>query len=283
MIEQAAEAGDAQSAYIAASINSSFFWRERDWERALDFLVLAAESGHEAAQVSLQIIASDPLSVPQENTDWQKARSAIDLKPWLEPVSSQTISDRPSIKIIENFVSVEVCDWLQAQSRGSLSRATIYDKATGGNTEDERRTNTHCDLGIDKCGVLTFLIRARIAAVTAKTDQAMEIPKILHYFPGETFARHYDYLNPSEPAYANEIAQRGQRTETFLIYLNDDYEGGETHFYEIGLSHKGKKGDAILFRNVDEQGRPDEMTMHAGLPPKTGEKWIFSQWIRGTV
>jgi hypothetical protein len=39
-------------------------------------------------------------------------------------------------------------------------------------------------------------------------------------------------------------------------------------------------GDAIYWANVDDSGRPDRLTRHAGLPPTSGEKWIFSQWLR---
>ncbi len=108
----------------------------------------------------------------------------------------------------------------------------------------------------------------------------METPKVLHYAPGETFAEHFDYLNPAEPAYATQLAVRGQRTETFLIYLNDGFSGGETYFRRIGLSHIGAKGDALLFANLDAAGVPDPDTIHTGLPPTSGEKWLFSQWIR---
>ena len=27
-------------------------------------------------------------------------------------------------------------------------------------------------------------------------------------------------------------------------------------------------------------GKPDPMTLHAGMAPTSGEKWLFSQWIR---
>jgi len=124
------------------------------------------------------------------------------------------------------------------------------------------------------------VLRARSAAATGRPDRAMEVPKVLHYAPGETFADHYDWLDPDEPAYLLELAQRGQRAETFLIYLNEGFEGGETHFPEIGYTYRGGKGDAILFSNVDGDGRPDPATRHAGLPPTAGEKWLFSQWIR---
>jgi prolyl 4-hydroxylase len=280
LIEQAAQAGDAEGAYLAATIASSSFWRARDWDVAFDYLRLAAVLGYEPAQSSLRILAGGPTGTVIVGDDWDDMCRRIDLPAWLAAPEIRKIRDAPLVHVIEKVVPPAVCDWLIARAQGHLSRATIYDKQTGEATEDGRRTNSSCDLNIQTCGVLTFVIRGRISAITEKQDLAMEIPKILHYLPGETFAEHYDYLNPAEPAYANELAARGQRAETFLIYLNDDYSGGETHFTKIGLSHVGAKGDALLFRNVDAAGEPDEDTKHTGLPTSSGEKWVFSQWIR---
>lgn len=280
LILEAAKAGDAQGAFLAATLASSTLWRNRSWDVALDYLTLAARQGHEASQHSLRILAGGPSGNTVEGEDWAEMRAEIDLAAWLTAPARQRIHDAPRIHIIEKFAPPAACDWLIAQSRDCLSRATIYDRTTGGTTEDDRRTNSQCDLDIENCGVLTFVLRGRIAAVTGRPDRAMEIPKILHYAPGETFAAHFDYLDPSEPAYASELARRGQRTDTFLIYLNEDFTGGETHFPRVGLSHVGAKGDALLFANIDPAGLPDRETMHAGLPPASGEKWIFSQWIR---
>ena len=58
------------------------------------------------------------------------------------------------------------------------------------------------------------------------------------------------------------------------------YEGGETDFPRISFRFKGKRGDALLFSNTDPAGAPDYDTVHAGLPPTSGEKWLLSQWIR---
>lgn len=76
------------------------------------------------------------------------------------------------------------------------------------------------------------------------------------------------------------MAGHGQRILTFLLYLNDDFEGGETEFPLAGIRHKGKKGDALFFWNVHPDGRLDRQTLHAGLPPGIGEKWLLSQWVR---
>lgn len=282
LIEQAAEAGDPEAAWLAATIAASGFWRARNWDIAFDRLQHAAELGSAAARSSLGILAAGPHGSPSEKgfDDRAALRGAIDLDAWFSPPAGATVREVPRIRTIEGFVSPAVCDWLVERTRQRLSRATIYDSTTGGTTEDARRTNSQCDLDIEISGVLTFVLRARIAAATGRPDRAMEVPKVLHYAPGETFADHYDWLDPDEPAYLLELAQRGQRAQTFLIYLNADFEGGETHFPEIGYSYRGGKGDAILFSNVDADGRPDPATRHAGLPPTAGEKWLFSQWIR---
>jgi hypothetical protein len=67
---------------------------------------------------------------------------------------------------------------------------------------------------------------------------------------------------------------------TFLVYLNEGFEGGETDFPAAPYRFKGSTGDAVLFVNVDVRGQPDFKTKHAGLPPTSGEKWLLSQWVR---
>ena len=70
---------------------------------------------------------------------------------------------------------------------------------------------------------------------------------------------------------------------TALIYLNDEFEGGETSFPQLGIEHRAKAGDALVFSNVDPRGRPEPRTEHAGRPPTKGTKWVFSQWVRDRI
>ena len=67
---------------------------------------------------------------------------------------------------------------------------------------------------------------------------------------------------------------------TSRVYLNEDYERGETAFPEAQYSFKGRTGDMLQFVNVTETGEGDRRTLHAGKPPTRGEKWLLSQWIR---
>jgi prolyl 4-hydroxylase len=67
---------------------------------------------------------------------------------------------------------------------------------------------------------------------------------------------------------------------TFLIYLNDDYLGGETEFPRVGVSHKGRRGEGLFFVNALDDGAADLRTLHAGRSPASGAKWIVSQFMR---
>ena len=126
-------------------------------------------------------------------------------------------------------------------------------------------------------------MRARIGAATDLPPSVMELTKVLHYSVGQEFAPHFDFIDPATPGMAGEVQARGRRLVTFLIYLNDDSDGGETEFPAIGLRHRGRRGDALMFANVDLAGIPDRKTLHTGLAPTRGEKWLLSQWIRDRV
>jgi hypothetical protein len=101
-----------------------------------------------------------------------------------------------------------------------------------------------------------------------------------HYDVGEQIGDHFDFVDPKVPNYADEIAKRGERVVTFLVYLNDDFGGGETDFPALGMHHKGASGEGLFFVNALASGGPDTRMRHAGRPPSSGEKWIVSQFIR---
>ena len=96
---------------------------------------------------------------------------------------------------------------------------------------------------------------------------------------------HYDACNPEAPDYKACIENQshfGGRKYTFLIYLNDIFEGGETDFPKVNVKVKPRKGAAVLFDNLEPNSRNiRDDALHAGLPP-TGdeEKWIINVWIR---
>lgn len=70
----------------------------------------------------------------------------------------------------------------------------------------------------------------------------------------------------------------GDRRATFLIYLNDDFKGGETNFPSIGLTIQPKRGKAILFWNTDKDENIYEESKHQGMSVLEGQKYICTKW-----
>ncbi len=142
---------------------------------------------------------------------------------------------------------------------------------------DDARTNSAGTFKLSDLSLPLILIRYRIANTLAVAQGHFERTSIFRYEVGQTFADHADYISTD---FSAEIRQRGQRPFTFLVYLNDAFEGGETNFLAIGKKLRGNVGDALFWRNVDEGGAPDLLTQHAGDPPTSGQKWLLSQFIR---
>lgn len=124
-------------------------------------------------------------------------------------------------------------------------------------------------LGIFDENLVVNAINRRIAVLTDTLIQQGEPLQILRYQPGGEYRMHMDAI----------VGADNQRIVTVLIYLNSDYDGGETHF-TTGLSFKGRKGDALMFRNILKDQSPDPNSRHAGLCVRRGEKFLATRWIR---
>lgn len=87
--------------------------------------------------------------------------------------------------------------------------------------------------------------------------------RMKRYRPGadEKFQLHFDSIN--------EVADRYL---VFLWYLNDVAEGGETEFPDLHLTVAARTGRLLMFP-------PYWMYQHAGLPPRSGDKYILSTYM----
>jgi len=262
LTEQAAEAANAQAIAMLATLEAVGAGRARDWPRALAHLARAAERGSDHARAQLDLLGGR------------------DLAQLLAAPSRSPLSERPMLSLFEGFASPAECRWVIDRMAARLAPAMIWDPETGLGKVDPQRSGSAVELRLSEMDVVIALLRARITSATRLPEHIFEVPQVMHYAVGQEFVPHHDFLDPRQPGPAADIARRGQRMGTFLINLNDDFEGGETAFPEAGIAHRGKTGDALFFANVTPDGRPDPLTLHAGQPPTKGEKWIFSQWIR---
>ncbi len=273
-LRDAAARGSGEAATLLSVCAAWGVGQPRNVEAALDHLLRAAGLGWEPARRELQLLARDSAADPEA------LRRKVDLNAWRAPPAVRVAFDKPRIIVMERFATVEECQWLIARADGGgLQRAKVYRSSSTAQVA-ETRTNREMAFTILNADVVLSLIRDRIAAVTRAPVTHFEIAKLLHYSPGEQFALHADFIEAKTPELARELAQRGQRVATFLIYLNEGYEGGATQFPRLSWQYRGGRGDALLLSNVDAAGAPDYDTVHAGMPPTAGEKWVLSQWIR---
>jgi prolyl 4-hydroxylase len=273
-LREAATRGSGEAAALLAVCAAWGVGQARNVEAALDHLVRAAQLGWDSARRELEVLAGGPAGDPAT------LRHRIEPASWRTAPAVRVAFEKPRIVIIERFASEEECRWLVGRAdSGGLQRAKVY---RGSSTAQvaETRTNREMSFTIFNADVVLSLIRDRIAAVSGAPVTHFEIAKLLHYSPGEQFALHADFIEAKTPELARELAQRGQRAATFLIYLNDGYEGGATQFPRLSWQYRGGRGDALLFSNVDAHGDPDYDTVHTGMPPTAGAKWVLSQWIR---
>jgi prolyl 4-hydroxylase len=266
LLTTAAELGDARAAAVMATVEAMGVAGPQSWDRAFDWLRRARELGSESAKAQLALLG--------------RGADAIDIGALITPPPKRSLSEAPRIRAIEGFATAAECDWLMARARGRLGPAMVIDQRTGLEASHPDRTNKAIELDVTAMDVVIQVLRARIGTATNLPVPVFEPAQIMHYSVGEEFRPHYDFLTGEVEGWAAQLERYGQRIATFLLYLNEDYEGGETDFPRTGISHRGARGDALFFANVDSAGAPDRQTFHAGKPPTRGEKWILSQWIR---
>lgn len=282
LVRQAMQAGEPEATCQFATLLALGAWMPRDWDGALDHLQLAAERGSLRARGQLEVLSGDRQLATEmrrsgggAENGWGRLREAIDVRLWMTPPERRSLCEAPRIRAADAFVPVEVCEWLIDRARGKFVPAMLFDGTSARFHAD--RTNSDFAFDVVEGDVVLALIRERIANMTRLPTPTMEPPQIFHYAVGQEIKAHFDFLKPGHGAYGG--GYEGERIATFLIYLNDDYEGGELEFPHVGLRHRGRTGDAVFFANVDAAGRPDRASLHAAKPIIAGEKFIFSQWI----
>jgi hypothetical protein len=282
LLEAASASGCSAATELCAVFEAMGVARPPSWNRAFDRLVEAAEQGSLGAGRQLLLLA-DPTSDPGEGqrpaTGWEAVRRRISLDRLLRIGERVSLSDAPKIRVIRGFATPPECRWVIERARERLKPAMIFD-SSGKHVVDPGRSNSGTDFQVVEMDLILELLRARISAATRVPLPVFELTQVFHYAPGEEFRLHHDFLDPANADHRKHLAAHGQRIATFLVYLNDAFEGGETEFPDAGIRFRGETGDAIFWAKVDMQGAPDPKSLHSGLPPRSGEKWLLSQWIR---
>ncbi len=262
-LNESAANADAQTLYARAVELAMEYDNNPTWRSAIECLEQAAHLGHDIAKAQLALLEG-----------WRDPA----LWPPVPPL--QAVCRAPVILTMSRFLPSIMCDWLIVQAEKLIKPALVYDEKTGAGRIDAGRSNSAGYFSGTNGNMIAGLVRRRISSASGVPLIGFEPTQILSYEIGQVFDWHVDYLDPKSSAYADDLARRGQRIATCLIYLNNDFTGGETAFQVDNIRHRGGVGDALMWSNVLPEGEVDHATLHAGLPPLSGRKWVLSQWIR---
>ena len=238
-----------------------------------ELLEILCKEGFDQTQSKIALgfeINSTDVTYSVDETNRNKSIKSKSLSISFDPIREEGIE----MYEIDNFLNEKECAAIVEVIKSKLRPSEI---ASNNEYDDSFRTSSTCDLGNLDLDILKDLDR-RICELIGINQSYSEIIQGQHYEVGQEFKAHTDYFEGDQ---INEFGgQRGQRTYTFMIYLNDVTEGGETEFYQIDRKIKPSLGKAVIWNNLDKNGSPNPKTLHHAHPVLEGSKTVITKWFR---
>ena len=255
--------------------------------RAKSLLALAAKTGTHPLLQNHPAIAGvqAPEALPEptgvfDAINWTTVREVLHEVPVPNTPAPNVLYENPYIATYPGFLTPDEADYVVAMAGRHVTPSQVMDPISGKQIADPYRSSSDMRFWHTFQDLVIYAINCRISRATGEPMSHQEMLGVLRYEPGQQYKPHGDYLLPDMQGRNPEVDRSGQRIKTFLVYLNDSFEGGETEFINIGLKAKGARGEGLVYHNVDVKGVPDPKTIHAGLPVKNGIKWLSTMWIR---
>ena len=184
----------------------------------------------------------------------------------------KVLSSKPKIMELKNCLSDFESDHII-----NIAKPKLNTSSTGGGNKNAKRKSQTAWVSRESSEVIDWIHR-RFADFTNIDENHIwnnigsEQFQVVYYTIGDEYKSHHDWHDK----------RQGMRFFSFLMYLNDRESisaGGETYFEKIGLAVHPGKGSCILFYDILPDGNVDDLTLHAALPVKQGEKWLANLWV----
>lgn len=176
---------------------------------------------------------------------------------------------------IRNFLSKKDCDYFIKLIDSNNQKSSVSSNGKERSTISDFRTSKTSNLSNTE-EVVTKLKNKISKKIKLDIERGEDLQGQL-YESGEYFRPHHDYF--SGMSYINHCLASGNRVKTVMIYLNDDFEGGETDFPKLGKKIKPEKGKAVIWDDMLD-GNVVEDSLHEGTDVIKGKKYIITSWWR---
>lgn len=192
-----------------------------------------------------------------------------------EGVDRETITvqryQRESMAIYDDFIPSEVCQYVirYTEEQTRLDRSKV-EASGGGFQHSSGRTGSSVTLKNRQDAVFQIIYQ-RVANWLGVPQKNIETLQCVRYGEGQQCKPHYDVNTNNRPLH------------TLLLYLNDDFEGGETFFPELNIKVKSAQGRVLHFLNCDEANQILLQAIHAELPIQRGVKYACTMWVHDNL
>ena len=206
------------------------------------------------------------------------ASGALELPPLIRrppPTLRKLDTTQADIYTLDDFLSAKECAQMTALIGYHLQPSPLSYTPN----DAEFRTSQTCMLSHLRSPVAQR-VDAKICKTLGIRAEYAEGVQAQRYDVGQQFKPHYDFFTPGTHEHLRFAGVRGNRTWTFMVYLNDGMEGGATRFTELGFAVRPKAGMALLWNNLHADGSLNRATMHCGEPVTSGHKLIITKWFR---
>ncbi len=217
----------------------------------------------------------------------QAATKEVPVQPQAEP--QQPADDTPpnlhsQILIAPNFVPEDICDeyieYIQKQQETDLSvfdaEATNRTGQLAWEVEKETRDTQTVELEPIKEVVhdlMRHAVRDFLNPFFETQIKDSEVPQILAYHPGGHYRPHIDGETLfNDGSGTLKWVKNVDRDISLVIYLNDDYEGGEIVFPKQAISIKPRKGLLVAFPSSHH-------FLHGVNPVVKGDRYAIVNWF----
>jgi prolyl 4-hydroxylase len=180
---------------------------------------------------------------------------------------------------IPDFLTNEECDYLCDYIEKNNYRSTVAGYGDIKSTYNQGRTSSTSTL--TDSDTIAQSVNNKMYTELGIDASYSETTQGQIYQEGQHFNHHNDYFDGD--GFINHCLSSGQRTWTFMIYLNDVEEGGDTEFKNLNLKIKPVKGTAIVWKNSDGKGTENPASHHCGTHVIKGKKIVITKWFRENV
>lgn len=182
----------------------------------------------------------------------------------------------PKLELLQlrNFLEDDFCAELITMIDAKRRPSTLADH----DGDMYFRTSETCDLAAEDPH--TQKLDALLAELSGIDPAHGEPLQGQRYAVGQEFKAHCDYFNPDGQDWQKYCGVAGQRTWTFMIYLNEPEAGGATRFKTIKKSFQPETGKLVCWNNRRPDQSVNPNTMHHGMKVRKGTKYVITKWYR---